>query len=517
MSKTLDPMDLKQIINLHLDGLSNRKIGQTLDISRNTINRYLQLFKGSEYTLSELLTFDHAALQEQFSVITTIDNDRYNELMLYMEQIHQQRSHPGFTFQYHYQEYVATSTQPYSYTQFMAHYRAKYAREKGSMKLDHKAGQEMFVDFTGKKLSVVDQQTGEIKEVEVFVAILPCSQYTYVEACNSQRRGDFLSCLANALEFFGGVPKAIVSDNLKSAVTKASKYEAEINRSLKEFALHYNCAINPTRSYSPQDKALVENAVHLAYQRIFYPTRQMTFFSLQDLNTEIRKYLETYNDLLFQRKEASRKELYQSLDRGYLKTLPDNRYQLKDYTRAKVQKMGYVYFSPDKTYYSVPYRFIGSQTQLHYTNDWIEVFYNHQRIASHHRTYVKGTYITNKDHLSSTHKAYSQWSSDFFEARAVKYGAAVEAFMKGLFTNTDYPEVNYKRANGILQMGKTYGGARLNKACQRACDLREFKYTLVKNILNNKQEELELDFDQLHTQPPHIPVHQNIRGANYYQ
>ncbi|REE05486.1 Homeodomain-like domain-containing protein, partial [Marinoscillum furvescens DSM 4134] len=152
-------MDLKQIITLHLDGLSNRKIGELLGISRNTINRYLQLFKGSEYNLEELLKFDQAALREQFSVKTTIDNDRFNELMIYLEQTHQQRFHPGFTFQYHYQEYRAISNYPYSYTQFMAHYRAKYAREKGSMKLDHKAGHEMFVDFSGKKLSVVDKQT----------------------------------------------------------------------------------------------------------------------------------------------------------------------------------------------------------------------------------------------------------------------------------------------------------------------------------------------------------------------
>lgn len=517
MSKTLDPMDLKQIITLHLDGLSNRKIGDTLGISRNTVNDYMKLFKGCDRSFSELLKLDEASLREQFPVKTTIDNERYNELMLYLEHTHRQCSHPGFTFQYHYQEYRSSSSNPYSYTQFMAHYNAKYAREKGSMKLEHKAGQEMFVDYAGKKLSVVDRQSGEVKEAEVFVAILPCSQYTYVEACSSQKRGDFLSCLSNALEFFEGVPKAIVSDNLKSAVTKSSKYEAEINRSLKDLARHYNCVINPTRSYSPQDKALVENAVHLAYQRIFYPLRQMTFFSLRELNIEIQKHLTTYNDLLFQRKEASRKELYQSLDRGYLKPLPANRYQLKEYTRAKVQKMGYVYFSPDKTYYSVPYRYIGSQTQIHYTDDWVEVFYNQQRIAIHHRNTVKGSYITNKDHLSSTHKAYSQWSPEFFRKKASGYGEAVEAFMKGLFSNADYPEVNYKRANGILQMGKTYGSDRLNKACKRACELGEYKYTLVKNILNNRQEELAFDVDQLHNQTSHIPAHSNIRGANYYQ
>ena len=171
----------------------------------------------------------------------------------------------------------------------------------------------------------------------------------------SQKREDLISSMGNALSFFGGVPKAIVSDNLKSAVTRASKYEPDINRSFKDFAQHYNCVINPTRSYSPQDKALVENAVQLVYQRIYYPIRAMVFFTLEDLNKEIKILLNTYNNLLFQRKDASRKELFQSIERSYLKTLPEVAYELKDYKRAKVQKIGYVYFSPDKNYYSVPY------------------------------------------------------------------------------------------------------------------------------------------------------------------
>lgn len=516
MSKTLDPMDLKQIITLHLDGLSNRKIGQTLGISRNTVNHYLQLFKGNDRSLTELLKLDQTCLREEFPVKTTIDNERFNGLMLYLEHVHQQRSHPGFTFLYHYQEYKANSTNPYSYTQFMAHYRAKYVRETGSMKLEHKAGNEMFVDFTGKKLSVVDKSTGEVRDVEVFVAILPCSQYTYVEACKSQKRADFIKCLGNALKFFGGVPKAIVSDNLKSAVTKSSKYEAHINRSLKDFAHHYGCVINPTRAYSPQDKALVENAVHLSYQRIFYPLRNMVFFNLHELNAQIREKLGTYNDLLLQRKGASRKELYQSLDRGYLKPLPAHGFQLKDYTKAKVQKMGYVYFSPDKSYYSVPYRYIGSQTQIHYTADHVEVYHNHQRIASHHRNPVKGAYITNKNHLGSTKKAYSDWSPEYFINAGKGHGQYVEGFMKGLFRNADYPEINYKRAQGILMMGKSYSSQRLNKACKRACDLGEYHYQMVKNILVNRQDEWEPD-DQQDNPSSHIPTHENIRGSKYYR
>lgn len=332
--------------------------------------------------------------------------------MQYFEKVNQARDYPGFTFLFHFQQYQHQEPNAYSYTQFMEHYHRKYGEIKGSVKLEHEAGKEVFIDYTGKKLCITDKETGEQIPVEVFIALLPCSQYTYVEACSSQKREDLILCMGHSLQFFGGVPKAIVSDNLKSAVTRASKYEPDINRSFKDFARHYNCVINPTRSYAPQDKALVENAIHLAYQRIYYPVREMTFFSLAELNHEIRKLLERYNSLLFKRKDASRKELFQSIERTYLKPLPSTPYELKDYRRAKVQKMGYVYFSPDKNYYSVPYRHIGKSTQIHYTRSIVEVYYNNERIAIHPRSSARGNYITNKDHLSSTHQAYNGWSPE---------------------------------------------------------------------------------------------------------
>src|SRR5690606_5839886 len=169
------------------------------------------------------------------------------------------------------------------------------------------------------------------------------------------------------------------------------------------------------------------NAVHLAYQRIYYPLREMAFFSLEDLNREIWRLLERYNDLLFKRKEASRLELFQSVEREYLKPLPGARYELKDYCRAKVQKIGYVYFSPDKSYYSVPYRYIGKETAIHYTKATVEVYYNHRRIAMHSRNPSKGVYTTNKEHLGSTHKHYSDWSPEFFMNRAAPHGSNVTA------------------------------------------------------------------------------------------
>lgn len=517
MANTLDPMDLKQIITLHLDRFSNRKIADTLGISRNTVNTYMRLFKGSDYTFKELLSFDNAGLERLFPSHTTIDNPRYDELMRYFEGMNKARNHPGFTFLYHYEEYSQRAKQPYGYTQFLEHYRRKYAKIKGSMKLEHEAGKELFIDYAGKKLHIVDKQTGELIPVEVFVAILPNSQYTYVEACKSQKREDLIGSCENALHFYGGVPKAIVSDNLKSAVTRSSKYEPQINRSFKDFARHYNCVINPARGYSPQDKALVENAVHLAYQRIYYPLREMTFFSLEDLNREIKRLLERYNNLLFKRKEASRQELFQSVERGYLKSLPNSRYELKEYRRAKVQKIGYVYFSPDKTYYSVPYRYIGKETMIHYTKSAVEVYYNHGRIGLHERNASKGTYITNKEHLSSTHKHYSDWSPAFFKNKAIPHGSNVAACVEQIIAGVDYPEIGYKRAMGLIQLHRSYGSQRLDNACKRALQADAVSYKRIQNILKNNLDQSSLFFQDLEEDKSHIPEHQNIRGAANYK
>lgn len=515
MANTLDLMDLKQILTLHLDGLSNRKISDILSIHRNTINSYVQLFNASKHSKEELLALENCELLKLFPSHTTIKNLRYNELMLYFASMNQQRDYPGFTFLFHYKEYQNQSKEPYSYTQFMEHYHRKYPKEKGSMKLEHEPGHEIYIDFAGKKLQIVNRETGEITPVEVFVTILPKSQYTYVEACLSQKREDLIHCMANALFYYGGVPKAIVSDNLKSAVTRASKYEPEINRSFKDFARHYNCVINPTRGYSPQDKALVENAVNLVYQRIYYPLRHMTFFSLEDLNREIRRLLDSYNDLLLQHRQASRRELFQSIERECLKPLPETSYELKDYRRAKVQKIGYVFFSPDKNYYSVPYRYIGKQTQIQYTKSTVEVFYNHERIASHKRNPSPGAYTTNEDHLCSTHKAYYQWSPHYFKEKASKHGEHVLALIDGLFNESIYPETVYKRAMGIIQLHRDYSSERLNNACNIALNAETYSYKRIKNILkNNLDKYTEILEEEAQT---HIPYHSNIRGASAYK
>lgn len=513
MANKLDFMDLKQILRLKIDGLSNRKISENLQISRNTVNRYVAHFESLDFDLGALLVLDDARFCALFPSHTTIKNPRYDRLVKHLAKVHEARQHPGFTFQLHYLEYADLQDDAYSYTQFMEHYHRIYPKEKGSMKLNHVAGEKMFIDFAGKKLQIVDRKTGEISDVEVFVAILPHSQFTYVEACKSQKREDMLACIANAMAFFGGVPKVIVSDNLKSAVTRASKYEPVINRSFKDFARHYNCAISPTRAYAPQDKALVENAVQLSYQRIYHPLRNITFFSLKELNQAIGPLLDRYNDQLFTRRDCSRKELFQSVERQYLKALPPSAFEMKDYKRAKVQKIGHVYFSPDKSYYSVPYRYIGKHTRIHYTKSTVEIYYNHERIACFERNREKGIYNTQKEHLRSTHNAYLDWSPDYFKKMAAKQGEYVLRLIDGVFSENYYPETQYKRAQGIIQLNKQYGSQRLNKACKKAVELEHYSYHYVCNILKNKQEDCPTA--QANDQS-HIPEHENIRGANAF-
>ena len=243
----------------------------------------------------------------------------------------------------------------------------------------------------------------------------------------------------------------------------------------------------------------------------------MTFFSLDDLNREIRKLLVSYNTLLFKRKEASRIELFQTVERQYLKPLPSSSYELKDYRKAKVQKMGYVYFSPDKSYFSVPYRYIGKETCIHYTKDMIEVYFYQERIALHQRNGAKGSYITNTAHLSSTHKFYSDWNPEFFKKKAAHHGADVLSCIERILTSHEYPEIGYKRAMGVIQLHKAYGSERLNSACKRALEGEATSYQHIKNILKNNMDKASLFYQDLEQAKNHIPVHPNIRGASAYR
>lgn len=511
-AKKIDIMDVRQLIQLKRKGESNRSCSAILGIHRNTVNYYVRQLKATGSPYASLLKLNDAGLKDLFPSRTLSDSDRYEELAQYFSYFKQQLLLPGATRELLWKEYLQKHPEGYGYTQFNEHLNNWLGQTKASGKFIHKAGDKLLVDYCGKKLHVVDRSTGEVKDVEVFVGILPCSSYTYVEASLSQKREDFIGSVNNCFQFLGGSTRAIVPDNLKSAVSKASKYEPILNKTLKDLALHYGCAINPTRSYSPQDKAMVEGAVKLVYQRIFFPLRNMTFFSLDELNDQLHTELEKYNAYLMETYQASRRKLFVDLEQEYLQPLPGEPYQIKHYKRAKVQKMGYIYLSDTKNYYSVPYRYIGRQVELQYNQDTIEIYCQSERIAVHKRVFRPGQYVTIKEHMSSTHRFYSDWSPEYFNKLAKSIGPKTSEYITLLIEQQDYPEIGYKQALGILGLKKAFDKHRIETACVMALTHERYSYRTVKHILeNNMDKMLENEPQQLY-----IPVHMNIRGSESY-
>lgn len=509
----IEIMDLKQILLLKKKRYSNRKIAGILQINRNTINAYMRQFESEDWSHDELLKLPDKELSELFSPRSEKYIARFEILASEFEWMSKELTKTGCTLYTLWENYNQKHLNHYGYTQYVHHYNQWAKQVEISGKLEHKSGEKVMMDFTGEKLHYIERATGNKIKVDVYVGILPCSQYTYVEGTLSQKKEEFIGSTERCLHYFGGVPHALQPDNLKSAVTKAHRYEPQLNKMFKDFALHYGCVIDPTRPYSPQDKALVEGAIRIIYRHIHYPLSQMTFFSLEELNKEIRRLLEQYNQQKFYLTSYSRYELFVSTEKDCLQPLPASRYEIRQYRSAKVQKMGYIFLSEDKHYYSVPYRFIGKQVEVSYASQTVEIFYNHERISTHKRNFQPGKYTTHADHLSSAHKAYSQWSLAYFQSQAKTIGIQTEAYITKLILQYPYPEIGYKQAQGILQLPRQYDKVRIENACARTLNAYKVSYRFLETTLKNGMDQLELEL------PPenHIPAHENIRGALFYQ
>ena len=504
-------MDLRQLIRLKQTGESNRSIAELLHISRNTVNSYIHRIEAFNLSFTELLDLEDASLYDLFPRESEVDDYRYRDLSQYFSGYVEELKRPGCTKQRLWEEYITRHPDGYMSSQFNYHLNKWLSKQKVTAKLDHKYGEKLFIDFTGKRLHVVNRHTGEVEEVEVFVAILPASQQTFVAACRNQGKKEVIRALNEALSYMEGVPKAIVCDNFKTMVTKSHRYAPKINLTFKDMAMHYGCVIDPTRAYSPQDKALVEGAVKLVYQRIFYPLSKQTFFSLDDLNEQIRVLLETYNNYEFSQRETTRRQEFLSQEKQYLSPLPSEPYSEREFRKVTVQKMGHVYLSEDKHYYSVPYRYIGKQVWICYSHSCVEVFYQKQRICFHKRDYRKGKYTTDANHLSSTHKAYASWDLPYFQFRALKIGRSTHDYITRLIEERSYPEVGYKQALGIIKLSAEYPNDRINTACKYAYGLGTHNFHIIESILKNKMDQQPLSKNMLN-----IPQHENIRGVGYY-
>ena len=410
-------------------------------------------------------------------------------------------------------EYKQEHTEGVMYSHFCYHYSNWNRKSDGYMPSEYKAGEKLFIDYAGKKLHVIDRDTGEIKAVEVFLATLGASQYTYAEASFTQRIPDFLNSVQNSLHYFGGVVACIIPDNLKSAVTKASNYEPFINEQFAGFSAHYDTSIMPARPLKPKDKSLVEGAVNIAYTRIYAALRNIEFYSLESLNTAIRERLEIYNQAPFQKKKHSRSDLFLELEKETLKPLPATRYELREYKTATIQKNCHVFYSTDKNYYSTPHAYIGKKVKLILGQSMVEIYHGQKRIALHARSRKPYIYVTVKEHMPVNHTYKTDWSPEYFVNWAGRIGTSVKECIESILERKQYPEQNYKSNIGILGLATKVGNERLNNACSRALRYEAVSYNHIKNIL---EKCLDKESPEQNTCITPLVKHENIRGATYY-
>ncbi len=504
---------IRQIYRLYTQGVSKVQISQRLLISRNTVKKYLEMFKRQRLTYDDIKALSDSDLGNFLSTKEEQILVKLVQLQALFPYFERELKKVGVTKILLWQEYKQKYPDGYQSSQF-CHYYNEWKRSSAVvMHFEHKAGDKMFIDFTGKKLPITDTETGEIQDCEVFVAVLGSSQYTYIEVCRSQKKEDFIRCVENALYYFGGVPQALVTDNLKSAVTKSSKYEPTLNDAFLDFAQHYQTSVLPARAYKPRDKALVENSVRIAYTRIFAPLRKQVFFSLEKLNMAVLEKLEVHNKTNFQGRKYSRSDLFKEVERKELYTLPSHRYEMKHYAFGTVYKNSHIYLSADKHYYSVPYEFIGKRVKIIYSDSDVTIYYKHDPISKHKRNYQAYRYSTIKDHMPSSHQFVAEWNPEKFIGWAKGIGSECRTYIIEILQKQQHPEQNYKSCLGILSFSKKVGKRRLNNACKRGIEYDVFNYKIIQNILEKGLDKIDEQFQQNRK----VPSHKNIRGKNYYQ
>ena len=503
---------IREIIRLHEQAhLGQRAIARALNISRPVIKEYINKITKAGLSYETIKSMDDDTLLKCIQNKIQPNSKRYDILSQQFDYFLKELKRTGVTLERLWQEYRTDHPDGYSYSQFCFHFQIWRNTSELTMHINHKAGDKMFVDFAGKKLEIVDRQTGEIQEVETFVAILGASQYTYVEVVNSQQKHDWIKVNQHALYYFGGVPQAIVPDCLKSAVHKTTKYEVDINPEYADFAAHYQTTILPARPGHPKDKALVEGAVRIVYAWIYAEIRNRLFYSLDELNQAIHQELEKYNNRLMQKLNISRKKLFDDIEKEALNPLPVDNYEIRKFKTLKAQFNYHIYLSDDKHYYSVPFRYRGTQLDVIYTDSIVEIFSKNKRIAFHKRNRTTNGYSTIKEHMPSQHRAYGEWTPQRFINWAIKIGENVETVIKTILAKRQHPEQSYKTCLGILSLAKKYDNEALNKACEKAIAFHFFSYKGIKNILQKKLENYQQEIFQS------LPSHTNVRGSQYYQ
>jgi transposase len=499
----------REILRLHAQELSNRGIASSCGCSKNTVGEVLK--RADEKGVSWPFEPDvkDAELQD---LLFPEKNKSEARSQPDGEYIHKEMAKSGVTLSLLWDEYVAGCRQrreiPYSYRQFCRFYNKYAVTSKATMRIKRKPGEAMEVDWAGQTATLQDNITGEDIPAYVFVAVLPCSQYAYVEAFSTMDMDSWITAHIHSFQFYGGVPRMVVPDNLKTGVDKASRTNPVINRTYQEMAEHYQTAIIPARVRHPKDKPNVEGTVGVISTWIIASLRNQQFFSITELNQAIREKLTEYNERPFQKKAGSRQSAFTEEEEFALLPLPASSYELATWKKATVQYDYHIFV--EKMYYSVPYEYIKHQVDIRVTRTIIEVFFKSFRVASHVRLYGKeGQLSTLPEHMPDHHKKYVEWNRDYFLNWAEAVGLHTLTTIKGILASYKVEKQALQACLSLTKLADKYSVERTESACKRALEYSPRpNLKSIKTILNTGQ-------DKLHVQGANT-VHENDRKSSSY-
>lgn len=506
----------REILRLSEMGLSRTSIGANLGYSRNTVADVLK--RAGEKRVGWPLQSGMSDIELEATLYPEKAAKEKNRRVPNYEKIHKDLQKRGVTFSLTWDEYCADCRNsgqiPYGYTQFRYHYYEYVNQNKATMHLEHKPGYEAEVDWCGATMSVMDSDTGELQTAYIFVGALPCSGYAYAEAFLTMDNESWINAHIHMFSFFGGVPRILTPDNLRTGVIKSDCYEPKLNRSYAEMAEYYGCAVIPARVKRPKDKAVVEGTAGKVTTWIIAALRDRQFFTLQDLNEAVFEKLKTFNEKSFQKKNGSRLSTYLEEEKEFLQPLPVNPYEVAVWKKLVPGFNYHICF--EKNYYSVPSEYIKHEVDVRITGSVVEVFSNNVRICSHPRLHGHpGQYHTMPEHMPEKHKKYAEWNSDRFIKWAASIGVHTETTVKAILAWHKIEQQGYRSCMGVLRLADRYGAERLEAACKRALTYTPNPtYKNIDSILKSGQDKLR---------PEEAPQkvddnsHAFIRGADYYR
>lgn len=505
----------KEILRLHSLGINNTRIAESCGCARSTVISTVQRAQEKGITWEDIRSLGEAEVARKLYPATSMG--RQYKMPDY-EYIHREMQKSGVTLSLLWVEYCeqcqANGELPYQSTQFNKYYADFVRKTKATLRLEHKPGEAMQVDWAGQTAHIVDTDTGEQMDAYLFIAVLPYSGYAYTEAFLDMKQDAWIVAHVNAYRFFGGVTRILTPDNLKTGVIKNTPSETVVNKSYQEMAEHYGTAIIPARPRKPKDKAFVEGSVGVVSTWILAALRNQQFLSLKELNGAIQEKLAVFNNKPFQKKEGSRAELFRE-EQLFLLPLPPTPFELSVWKVATVQYNYHV--SVDKMNYSVPYEYIKQQVDVRLTRCTVEIFFRGTRIASHPRLLGRpNQYSTSESHMPPEHQEYLQWNGDRFLRWAKQIGPNTTTVVKLFLSTYKVEQQGYKSCMALLKSADKYSSARLEAACKKALVFTPApSLKSIQSILKSGQDKLPEEEDTPATAK--ASQYSFTRGAGYYR